>query len=62
MEDIIIFSFGLAVTLIVGSGLVTLIVTKNRIKEATRRRTEEARRAADSDGGEGEQDGVYSTT
>lgn len=31
MEDILIFSFGLAVTIVVGSGLATMISVKNRI-------------------------------
>jgi len=34
MSDTIIFCFGLAVTILVGSGLFTLIVTKNRALRA----------------------------
>ena len=37
MTDPIIFGFGLAVCLLVGSGLATLIISKNRAIEAAER-------------------------
>ena len=37
MHDLGIFAFGLVVTVVVGSGLTSLIVTKNRAKAAQER-------------------------